>query len=201
MGVPVWLDERHDFKTCSRCSNHRRDRAPWWVRITLHQRADFHMESSTPWLSHPYQFTVSAAQPLVTVIIAVTVINYFSVRTVGRFQTLLTTLKVTGVVAIVILGQLPGKAIAVKSGSLPAPVHSPMETLLMAVVPVMLAYNGFQWLGNVGGEIVSPRTNLPRAAILGTSLVVVLYVLVNGVYFHILGFSIVAGSEQFLPTP
>jgi APA family basic amino acid/polyamine antiporter len=153
------------------------------------------------WLSHPYQFTVSAAQPLVTVIIAVTVINYFSVRTVGRFQTLLTTLKVTRVVAIVILGQLPGKAIAVKSGSLPAPVHSPMETLLMAVVPVLLAYNGFQWLGNVGGEIVSPRTNLPRAAILGTSLVVVLYVLVNGVYFHILGFSIVAGSEQFLPTP
>ena len=150
-----------------------------------------------PLLSHPYQFTLSAAQPLaVTVIIVVTAINYLSVRTVGRFQALLTTLKVAGLAAIVTLGLIPGKGIAVESDSLPAPAHSLVEALLIAVVPVMLAYNGFQWLGNVGGEIVNPRTNLPRAAILGTSLVVALYVLVNGVYFHVLGFSIVAGSAH-----
>jgi len=150
-----------------------------------------------PLLSHSYQFTVSAVQPLaVAVLIVVTAINYFSVKTVGRFQIFLTTLKVVGIVAIVILGLIPGKAIAVKSDSLPAPVHAPLEALLMALVPVMLAYNGFQWLGNVGAEIVRPRTTLPRAAIFGTSLVITLYVLINWVYFRVLGFSTAARSEH-----
>ena len=151
-----------------------------------------------PLLSRPYQFTLSGAQPMaVTVIIVVTAINYFAVRAVGRFQLVLTALKVTGLVAIVILGLIPGKVIAVEpAASLPAPTHSPIEALLTALVPVMLAYNGFQWLGNVGGEIVNPRTNLPRAAILGTAVVITLYLLTNWIYFHILGLSAVAQSQH-----
>jgi basic amino acid/polyamine antiporter, APA family len=151
-----------------------------------------------PFLSHPCQFILSPAQPLaVTVIVVVTALNYFAVKTVGRFQILLTTLKVAGVVAIVILGLIPGKVIKVEpASSLPVPAHAPTEAILIAVVPVMLAYNGFQWLGNVGGELVNPRTNLPRAAILGTSLVITLYVLINWIYFHILGLSNVAESEH-----
>ena len=47
----------------------------------------------------------------------------------------------------------------------------------------MVAYNGFSVLGEVGGEIVNPRKNLPRAAILGVLVVVSLYLLINWVYF------------------
>jgi basic amino acid/polyamine antiporter, APA family len=153
--------------------------------------------SRLPLLSHPYQLTLSFAQPLaVIVIVVVTGINYFSVSTVGRFQILVTTLKVAGVIAIVILGLIPGKVIAVERASPPVSAYASMDALLIALVPVMLAYNGFQWLGHVGGEIVNPRTNLPRAAILGTSLVITLYALINWTYFHILGFSNVAKSEH-----
>jgi APA family basic amino acid/polyamine antiporter len=60
----------------------------------------------------------------------------------------------------------------------------------------MAAYNGFQYLGLVGGEVLNPRKNLPRAAILGTSLVVTLYLLVNWVYFHVLGFFQVSQSQH-----
>ena len=60
----------------------------------------------------------------------------------------------------------------------------------------MAAYNGFQHLGSVGGEVLNPRKNLPRAAILGTSLVIALYVMVNWVYFHVLSFSRVAQSQH-----
>jgi len=67
---------------------------------------------------------------------------------------------------------------------------------LTALVPVMAAYNGFQNLGSVGGEVLNPRKNLPRAAILGTSLVILLYVLINWVYFHLLSFSQVAQSQH-----
>jgi APA family basic amino acid/polyamine antiporter len=150
-----------------------------------------------PLLSHPFQFTLSATQPLaVTVIILVTTLNYFAVRIVGRFQIMLTTVKVAAVAAIVMFGLLPGKAIAAQTPLPPVPGHAPTEALLIAVVPVMLAYNGFQFLGNVGGEIVNPRRNFPRAVILGTWLVIILYVLINWTYFRVLGFSAIAHSEH-----
>ncbi len=150
-----------------------------------------------PFQSQPYQFTLTVAQPLAaSVIAAVTAINYFGVRTAGRFQVFLTSVKVAVVVAIVILGV----ALAKPSASQPAFIafhsHAPLEAFLIAVVPVMAAYNGFSYLGQVGGEILNPRKNLPLAAILGTSLVVTLYVLINWVFFHVLGFSRVAQSQH-----
>ena len=59
----------------------------------------------------------------------------------------------------------------------------------------MAAYNGFQMLGPLGGEISNPQKNIPRAAILGSLMVISLYILINWTYFHILGFSGVAHSE------
>ena len=44
--------------------------------------------------------------------------------------------------------------------------------------------------------MLNPSQNLPRAAILGTSLVIVLYVLINWVFFHLLSFSQVAQSQH-----
>jgi amino acid transporter len=60
----------------------------------------------------------------------------------------------------------------------------------------MAAYNGFQYLGSVGGEISHPEKNLPRAAILGAVFVMVLYVAINWVYFRVLSFSQVARSQH-----
>lgn len=54
---------------------------------------------------------------------------------------------------------------------------------MTALVPAMAAYNGFSVLGEVGGEIVNPRKNLPRAGISGVLVVVSLYLLINWVIF------------------
>lgn len=67
---------------------------------------------------------------------------------------------------------------------------------LAALVPVMAAYNGFQALGRVGGELLNPGKNLPRAAILGTVVVIALYVLVNATFFHLLSLSQVVRSQH-----
>jgi APA family basic amino acid/polyamine antiporter len=146
---------------------------------------------------HAFLFTLSTSHALaVTVIALVTTLNYFAVKTVGRFQIGLTALKVAALVAIVLLGLLPLRTIAVQPQPAPVPTHAPIEALLIAVVPVMLAYNGFQFLGNLGGEISNARRNLPRAVVLGTGLVIVLYALITWTYFHILGHSAVAHSEH-----
>src|SRR5437667_6366072 len=149
-----------------------------------------------PFRLQPDQFTFTAAQLLAAgIIVLVTAINYVGVRTAGHFQIFLTSLKVAAVVAIVILGL----TLSTLSGIHPALITSAAQgstgAILMALVPAMLAYNGFQMLGPLGGEVSDPQRNIPRAVILGSLLVVSLYVLINWTYFHVLGFSRVAESN------
>jgi APA family basic amino acid/polyamine antiporter len=149
-----------------------------------------------PFLSHPYLFTFMAAQPIAAgVIMLVTAINYFGVRTAGHFQIFLTSLKVGAVVAIVILGLTLGGPSGIHPAFTTWPAQDSIGAILTALVPAMLAYNGFQSLGPLGGEVANPQRNIPRAAILGSLLVISLYVLINWTYFHILGFSRVAESH------
>jgi APA family basic amino acid/polyamine antiporter len=147
-----------------------------------------------PFQSQSYQFTFTAAQPIAAgIIVLVTAINYLGVRTAGHFQIFLTSLKVAAAVTIVILGLTLGRLS--DPPLITPPAEGSIGAILIAIVPVMAASNGFQTLGTVGAEVSDPQRNIPRAAILGSLLVVSLYVLVNWTYFHILGFSRVAQSE------
>ena len=150
-----------------------------------------------PFQPQPYHFTFTAAQPLAAaVVVVVTGLNYLGVRTAGRFQVFLTALKVAAVAAILVLGLTARGFSGAQPAFFASPTHGAIVAFLTALVPVMAAYNGFQNLGSVGGEVLNPRKNLPRAAILGTSLVILLYVLINWVYFHLLSFSQVAQSQH-----
>ena len=150
-----------------------------------------------PLQSQPYHFTFSAAQPLAAgAVVLVTALNYLGVRTVGRFQVFLTALKIAAIAAILVLGITASSSMAARTAFIPSPAHGAIAAFLTALVPVMAAYNGFQNLGAVGGEVLNPKQNLPRAAIIGTLLVVALYVLINWVYFHLLSFSQVAQSQH-----
>ena len=151
-----------------------------------------------PFQSQPYQFTFTCAQSAAAaVIVLVTVINYFGVRTAGRFQILLSSLKVAAIAAIVILGvTLAGKSGGGQPLLEPSSHYSGLGVFLSALVPAMVAYNGFSVLGELGGEIANPRKNLPRAAIVGVLVVVSLYLVINWVYCHVLGVDRVAQSQH-----
>ena len=145
-----------------------------------------------------YDFTFTTAQPLAAfVVIVATAINYFSVRMSGAIQVLLTSLKMAAILVIVIGGLL----FAPKNASQAALSFSQfglgtIGALLTALVPAMWAYNGFNDLGDLGEEIISPHKNIPRAIILGLLTVGALYLMANVVYFHILPFADVAASQH-----
>src|SRR6266480_2878112 len=156
----------------------------------------FTWHRALPFRLQPYQFTFTAAQLLAAgIIVLVTAINYLGVRTAGHFQIFLTSLKVAAVVAIVILGLTLGTLSGLHPALITSAAQGSIGAVLIAVVPAMAAYNGFQMLGPLGGEVSNPQRNIPRAVILGSLLVISLYVLVNWTYFHILGFSRVAQSQ------
>ena len=116
-----------------------------------------------------FDFTFTVAQPLAAlVVVAVTAINYLSVRIGGAIQVVLTSLKMGTVAVIVVAGVLYGKHPAIDAAT--QFTHLGLGTIsgfLTALVPAMWAYNGFNDLGDVGEEIAHPQKNIPRAIILG----------------------------------
>ena len=145
-----------------------------------------------------YEFTFTAAQPLTAGVVGiVTAVNYFSVRLGGAIQVLLTSLKMATILVIVLGGVFFGAKHAIAAAAPTAPLGwGTIGALLTALVPTMWAYNGFNDLGDLGEEIAQPQRNIPRAIILGLLTVGSLYLMANVVYFHVLPFAAVAGSQH-----
>ena len=64
----------------------------------------------------------------------------------------------------------------------------------LALVSVLYAYDGFGDVSFAGGEVSSPARNLPRAIILGTTAIIVTYILTNLAYLYVLPVREVARS-------
>ena len=100
-------------------------------------------------------------------------------RVVGN---VLATLKVAALVVFVALGLAVGT-----SGSAHLVERHPVAITgwLLALIPVMFTYSGWNAASYVAEEIRDPARNVPLAFALGTASVVVLYVLLNILYLFV----------------
>jgi APA family basic amino acid/polyamine antiporter len=97
-------------------------------------------------------------------------------------QNLLAALKVGAIVAFVVLGFLVGRgseAHFVQGGGAIAPT-----SWVLALIPVMFSYSGWNAAAYVAEEIREPGRNVPRALAIGTFTVIVLYVGLNLLYLY-----------------
>ena len=117
----------------------------------------------------------------------------------GRLvQNTLAGLKVSGLVVFVALGLSIGHAGA---SSVPAPTlagASLLSGVLMALIPVMFTYSGWNAAAYVAEEIRDPGRNVPIALALGTSVVIVIYLALNYLYISTLGVAGLAATEGSL---
>lgn len=65
----------------------------------------------------------------------------------------------------------------------------------LALVSVLWAFDGWGDLTKVAGEVEDPRRNMPRAIIIGTLLVVVIYLLANLAYLSVLSVDEIRGAR------
>ena len=65
----------------------------------------------------------------------------------------------------------------------------------LALVAVLWAYDGWADLSYAAGEVKDPQRNLPRALIIGTLLVIAIYVLANVAYLSVLDVNEIRGSK------
>ena len=70
-----------------------------------------------------------------------------------------------------------------------------VSALFAGLVPAMFAYGGWQNANFIVEEIRDPMRNLPRAILIGVSIVVAVYVSTNVAYVHVLGAEGLAHTE------
>jgi basic amino acid/polyamine antiporter, APA family len=129
----------------------------------------------------------------IALILALGWLNYYGVKVGGDVQVAVTVIKVALIVAIIFAGLFFGHAHAADPVA-PAPLT--FSGFIAALVAALWAYDGWNNVSMVSSEIKEPQKNLPRALIGGTLAVIVIYIVANAAYFHVLMPSEVAGGTR-----
>jgi amino acid transporter len=123
-------------------------------------------------------------------IVIVAAASYRSVRGASAMQGAATIGKVAALAAIVVTALLlgDGSAGALAAGA-PAAADAHWNGVGLALVAALWAYNGFQDMLPVAGEVRDPERALPRALLAGTAIVVAIYLSANAAYLYVLPYA------------
>ena len=139
----------------------------------------------------PHRFSVPLA---IAAIVLLSGINYVGVRPAAITQNIFTILKLTALAVLIGAGMFLA-APTVPYRPLPSPsVVSTAGAIGAALVPILFTYGGWQQTNFIAEEIVEPERNLPRALVLGVTIVVAVYLLANVAYLRVLGVAGLAAS-------
>jgi len=130
------------------------------------------------------------------VIFALALLNVSGVARAGRFQGIVTTLKVFGLL-LLIGALLLAQPATGETYDPPANVAPPSFLAWgTALFAAMTACDGWQRAAMVAGETRDARRTLPWALIVGLMAIVLFYVAINGAYLRVLPFQDIATSSS-----
>lgn len=142
----------------------------------------------TPFFVIPLPYVpLTFSRRTVVAILAVGLFAFVHIRGVGPgriVSNLLATLKVTALLVFIAVGFSIG---AGSSANLQAVAGAVTPTAwLLALIPVMFTYSGWNAAAYMAEEIRDPGRNVPLALSLGTVAVVVVYLLINMLYLYVM---------------
>jgi amino acid transporter len=121
-------------------------------------------------------------------ILLVGTVNFFGIHRGAVLQNLSTIFKVGALAALILVGFAFGSPSAElpEGGIFAQHASVGLSSFLLAMVAILWAYDGWADLAFVGGEVLRPQKTLPRALLIGTATVVVLYLGANLVYLYLI---------------
>src|SRR5580698_4716633 len=146
-------------------------------------------------------FAVSWGQLVaITAAILISLLNYFGVKKAGEFQLVFTVLKVSIILGIVVVcfsgaGSAAGRGWSNFATTFTG-AKGGIAGFMAALVAALWAYDGWNDLNMVAGEVKQPERNIPMALIAGVATVGLLYVLVNAGVQYVLPASAIAASPR-----
>jgi APA family basic amino acid/polyamine antiporter len=152
-----------------------------------------------PFVGHFYLLENIGVKALtILLILMLSLLNYFSVKQSGTLQRILTSLKIIAIGLLLIGIFFSGKGsfthlhetITVTDNSWLMAVNA-----MAAMAGAFWAYDGWNNITFIAGEIKNPRKNIPKSLLVGLSLCITIYVLVNLAYIYILPTNAFANSS------
>lgn len=136
-------------------------------------------------------------------IILLTTINYLGVKFGGVVQNIFTVSKVVAILALVAMAFLMpeiGSAANIVTDSVTGGAGDGTAFGLALAVAAALqgafwAYDGWNNVTYIAGEVRNPQRNLPRALIMGMGIIIAVYLLVNLAYCYVLPIDAMAQSK------
>jgi APA family basic amino acid/polyamine antiporter len=151
-------------------------------------------------LSHPFilvPFTVSYGQLAeIAAVILVSWLNYAGVRRAGDFQVVFTLLKIAILLGIVAVCFSDASGSWSRFTSEYRGARGGIAGFFAALVAALWAYDGWNGLTMLAGEIRDPQRNIPLALLGGVTAVGALYMLVSAAVQYLLPASAIALSKQ-----
>ncbi|MEA1885835.1 MAG: amino acid permease [Bacteroidota bacterium] len=140
------------------------------------------------WISANTFLGINGSSKLFAVIIVLifTLIHSRGIKFGSKVQNILTLLKVLLVAGLIVAVLAFGKGNPdnFKAESILGGGISSWKTIGLAVMWIMFAYSGWNASTYIGSEIKNPKLNLPGSLLIGTGIVIILYLLLNAVYVY-----------------
>ena len=134
-------------------------------------------------------------------IVLVGLFNYFGARSAAVVMNATTAAKYGALLLLGLLAFVAGSGDWGHFTVMPAGAVAPTVSLFTAaLIPVMWTYDGWADLSFMGGEVRDPARNLPRALIIGTGLIVLVYLLMNFAYLYLVPIDEMAKSPLITTT-
>lgn len=138
----------------------------------------------------------------IAMIIAVAALNVRGTRESANVQGLATALKAGVLLVLATLLVALGDAPAASAAAVPQPWWPEQMSLavlagtMTGMIGVLWAYEGWQYVTFSAGEMVNPQKDFGRSIVIGTVLLIGIYVFANVGYFAALGIGGVASSSR-----
>ena len=147
-------------------------------------------------------FGISSQQLLgVTLIIGLSLYNYRDVKSGALLQNIFTVAKVGALLFLVFIGIYMGFKGGFASGNF-SPAFPDVITLATigtfgaALTGSLFSADAWNNVTFTAGEVKNPQRNLPLSLLLGTGIVIILYVLANVSYLSVLNINQIGGAEN-----
>ncbi len=133
----------------------------------------------------------------ISCLLFITGINYVGVILGGGVQTFITFIKIASILALAFVAFVfgDGKVSNLTIDSIPNHNEFNMLTMFgLALAGAFWAYDGWNNVTFVAGEVKNPKRNVPKALASGTLIVMAVYLIVNVAYMYVLPIDKIARS-------
>ncbi|HMJ69275.1 MAG TPA: amino acid permease [Cyclobacteriaceae bacterium] len=121
----------------------------------------------------------------ISAIVILYAVNMIGIKMSARTLNVLMIIKIAMMALLITAVFLPTEAHEVKVTAMP--FGDQVHSFWLCFLPVFFTYGGYQQTMNFGSDVPNATRTMPRAIFFGIAIILVLYLLLNFSYYHVLG--------------